>query len=99
MTGVSSFHVHNAGSSLWIKSILPFLPQFIVRLIVFSGLVGSMPQPKFGYFIEKPTPQLLMPRVAIAAKYYRNPDYRKLVLKPSTQALRAGLALKGMKRI
>jgi hypothetical protein len=97
MTGVSLLHGQNASSSLWIKSIIPFLPLFVVRMIVFSGMVGSMPQPKFGYFIEKTT--FSMPRVAGAANFHRNPEYRKMVLKPPTQALSAGLALKGLKRI
>jgi hypothetical protein len=83
---------------VWIKSILPFLPHFIVRMIVFSGKVGSMPQPKIGYFIEK-TPRFPMPRVAGAANFLRNPDDRKLVSKPSIQGLSAGLALKVLKRI
>jgi hypothetical protein len=99
MTGVSLLHRQNASSSLWIKSILPFLPLSVVRMIVLSGMVGSMPQPKFGYFIEKTTPTFSMPRVAGAANFRRNPDNLKMILKPPTQALCAGLALKGLKRI
>ena len=99
MTGVSLLHGQAANNNLWIKSILPFLPLFIVKMIVITGIFGSMPQPKFGYFIEKPPDHFLMPRVARAATFPGNTDYRKFVSKSSMHALRTGLALKGLKRI
>ena len=99
MTGVSLLHGQAASGNLFIKSILPFLPRFIVKMIVITGTLGSMPQPKFGFFIEKSPDRFLMPRVAGAATFPRNAHFRKLALRSSTQALGTGLALKGLKRI
>ncbi len=101
MTGVSSLHGHAVGGSLLIKSIIPFLPLFIVNMIGNFSIVSSMPQPKLGYFVEKPTTRFLdrtLPQFAGAASFPRNPDHRRFVLKSSTNALRTGL-LKGLKRV